>query len=50
MVRDMPTDHERLERTRHQQTLMYDLPVVTKEEIQARMKADVAGGGRRTQR
>lgn len=36
--------------TRLKQTLMYDLPIVTKAEIQARMKADVAGGGKRTAR
>ena len=36
--------------TRLKQTLMYDLPIVTKEQICARMKADVAGGGRRTAR
>jgi 2-dehydro-3-deoxygluconokinase len=36
--------------TRLKQTLMYDLPIVTKEEIQALMKADVAGGGKRTAR
>jgi hypothetical protein len=29
---------------------MYDLPVVTKQEIQARLKADVEGGGKRTAR
>ena len=36
--------------TRLKQTLMYDLPIVTKSEIQARLKADVAGGGKRTTR
>jgi 2-dehydro-3-deoxygluconokinase len=36
--------------TRLKQTLMYDLPIVTKREIQARMKADVMGGGKRTAR
>ena len=36
--------------TRLKQTLMYDLPIVTKQEIQARMRADVTGGGRRTTR
>lgn len=36
--------------TRLKQTLMYDLPIVTKEEIQALMRADVAGGGKRTAR
>jgi 2-dehydro-3-deoxygluconokinase len=36
--------------TRLKQTLMYDLPIVTREEIQALMKADVTGGGKRTAR
>lgn len=36
--------------TRLKQTLMYDLPVITKQEIQARLKADVEGGGKRTAR
>jgi len=36
--------------TRLKQTLMYDLPIVTKAEIQALMEADVAGGGKRTAR
>jgi 2-dehydro-3-deoxygluconokinase len=36
--------------TRLKQTLMYDLPIVTKQEIQALMRADVAGGGKRTAR
>jgi 2-dehydro-3-deoxygluconokinase len=36
--------------TRLKQTLMYDLPIVTKQEIQARMRADVTGGGKRTAR
>ena len=36
--------------TRLKQTLMYDLPIVTRQEIQARLKADVAGGGKRTAR
>ena len=36
--------------TRLKQTLMYDLPIVTKEEIQARMIADVKGGAKRTAR
>jgi 2-dehydro-3-deoxygluconokinase len=36
--------------TRLKQTLMYDLPIVTKQEIQALMRADVAGGGQRTVR
>jgi len=36
--------------TRLKQTLMYDLPVITKQEIQARLRADVAGGGKRTVR
>jgi 2-dehydro-3-deoxygluconokinase len=36
--------------TRLKQTLMFDLPIVTAAEIQARLKADVAGGGKRTAR
>jgi 2-dehydro-3-deoxygluconokinase len=36
--------------TRLKQTQMYDLPIVTKQEIQARLKADVWGGGKRTTR
>jgi 2-dehydro-3-deoxygluconokinase len=36
--------------TRLQQTVMFDLPIVDKAEIQALMKADVAGGGKRTSR
>jgi 2-dehydro-3-deoxygluconokinase len=36
--------------TRLKQTLMYDLPVITRQEIQARMRADIAGGGKRTVR
>ena len=36
--------------TRLKQTLMYDLPIVTRQEIQALMRADVAGGGKRTAR
>jgi 2-dehydro-3-deoxygluconokinase len=36
--------------TRLKQTLMYDLPIVSKQEIAARMRADVAGGGKRTAR
>jgi 2-dehydro-3-deoxygluconokinase len=36
--------------TRLKQTLMYDLPIVTKAEVQARLKADVLGGGKRTAR
>jgi sugar/nucleoside kinase (ribokinase family) len=36
--------------TRLKQTLMYDLPIITKQEIQALMRADVAGGGKRTAR
>lgn len=34
--------------TRLKQTLMFDLPIITKAEVQALMRADVAGGGRRT--
>ena len=36
--------------TRLKQTLMFDLPIVDKGEVQALMKADVAGGGKRTSR
>lgn len=36
--------------TRLKQTLMFDLPIVDKGEIQALMKADVAGGGKRVER
>lgn len=36
--------------TRIKQTLMFDLPIVTKDEVQALMKADVLGGGKRTSR
>lgn len=36
--------------TRIKQTLMFDLPIVTKAEVQALMKADVLGGGKRTVR
>ncbi len=36
--------------TRLKQTLMFDLPIVTKVETQALMKADVMGGGKRTAR
>ena len=36
--------------TRIKQTLMFDLPIVTKEEVQALLKADVQGGGKRTAR
>jgi 2-dehydro-3-deoxygluconokinase len=36
--------------TRLKQTLMFDLPVVTKQEIQALLKADAQGGGKRTAR
>ena len=36
--------------TRLKQTLMFDLPIITKAEVQALMRADVAGGGRRTVR
>lgn len=32
------------------QTLMYDLPIVTKAEVQAYMKASIEGGGKRTAR
>lgn len=36
--------------TRLKQTLMFDLPIVTKEETQRLMEADVVGGGKRTDR
>ncbi|KPJ85726.1 MAG: hypothetical protein AMS17_13980 [Spirochaetes bacterium DG_61] len=36
--------------SRLKQTLMFDLPMVTKAEVQALMKADVEGGGKRTAR
>lgn len=36
--------------TRIKQTLMFDLPIVTKSETQALMRADVLGGGKRTSR
>ena len=36
--------------TRLKQTLMFDLPIVTKAEVQALMRADTSGGGKRTAR
>lgn len=36
--------------TRIKQTLMFDLPIVTKAETQALLQSDVAGGGKRTER
>jgi 2-dehydro-3-deoxygluconokinase len=36
--------------TRLKQTLMFDLGIVTKEEVQGLMEADVTGGGRRASR
>lgn len=36
--------------TRLKQTLMFDLPTVTKGEVQALLAADVLGGGKRTSR
>ncbi len=36
--------------TRLQQTLMFDLPIIDKGEVQALMKTDVMGGGKRTSR
>jgi 2-dehydro-3-deoxygluconokinase len=36
--------------TRIKQTLMFDLPIVNKDEVQALMKSDVLGGGKRTSR
>jgi 2-dehydro-3-deoxygluconokinase len=36
--------------TRLKQTLMFDLPIIDQDEIQALLKADVLGGGKRTAR
>lgn len=36
--------------TRLKQTLMFDLPVIDRAEVQTLMKADVLGGGKRTSR
>ena len=36
--------------TRIKQTLMFDLPMVDRDEVQALMREDVEGGGRRTAR
>ena len=36
--------------TRIKQTLMFDLPIIDKEEVQALMRADAFGGGKRTSR
>jgi len=36
--------------TRIKQTLMFDLPIIDKAEVQALMKADALGGGKRTER
>jgi 2-dehydro-3-deoxygluconokinase len=36
--------------TRLKQTLMFDLPIVTKAEVQDLLRADVAGGGKRVAR
>jgi len=36
--------------TRLKQTLLFDLPIIDKAEVQALLKADVAGGGKRTAR
>jgi 2-dehydro-3-deoxygluconokinase len=36
--------------SRLQQTIMFDLPIVTREEVQALMNADVSGGGKRESR
>jgi len=36
--------------TRIKQTLMFDLPIVTKAEVQSLLKADVEGGGKRVSR
>ena len=32
------------------QTLMYDLPIITKAEVQALLNAQARGGGKRTER
>lgn len=36
--------------TRVQQTIMFDLPIVTKAEVQSLIEADIKGGGKRTAR
>ena len=36
--------------SRLKQTLMFDLPIVDKKEVQDLMQADVLGGGKRTAR
>ena len=36
--------------TRLKQTLLFDLPIIDKAEVQALLKADIAGGGKRTVR
>jgi hypothetical protein len=36
--------------TRIKQTMMFDLPVVTKSDIQDLLKADLQGGGKRVAR
>jgi sugar/nucleoside kinase (ribokinase family) len=36
--------------TRLKQTLMFDLAIIDRDEVQALMKADRAGGGKRTSR
>jgi 2-dehydro-3-deoxygluconokinase len=36
--------------TRLKQTLMFDLPIVTKEDVQALMESDIKGGGKRAAR
>jgi len=36
--------------TRLKQTLMYDLPILSRQEVQALMRADVLGGGKQTVR
>ncbi len=36
--------------TRIKQTLMFDLPIIDKAEVQALLNADVSGGGKRTSR
>jgi len=36
--------------TRIKQTLMFDLPIIDKAEVEALMKAEAFGGGKRTSR
>jgi 2-dehydro-3-deoxygluconokinase len=36
--------------TRLKQTIMFDLPIINRDEVQALLKADIQGGGKRTER